>query len=258
MKNIFCVFLGDSHVVSNAGLCRPGFMLGGEEKRKQRKYPATIDQEKLYKSFVSIREQIKVAAKGYRLFVMLGGDIVDGVNHHGTTETQGTQADQRAMAIELLTPWAAMADSVYGVTGTESHVGNEGHEDRSVYDELCGRNYAGKYNMVLDGKRLWWAHHGVKIGSREWTLNGPMFALANDVYYRCLAKGIPKPDLVMGHDRHISPSPITSHGITVAVCPCLQMSTYYGDTVSPFTDTDLGVMTWIPSLERLTYVPAKI
>lgn len=258
-KPIMCVFLGDTHVGSNSGLCKPGFILGGAEKRKQRKCYGTLDQERLYKSFASIRNQIKTAAKGYRLFVMLGGDLVDGVNHHGTSETYGNRADQIAMAIDILSPWVAMADMTYGVTGTDAHVGHEGEDDRIVYSDLCPEHYAAKFNLVLDGKRLWWAHHGVKVGGKVWTESNAMYALANDVYFRCLKNGIPKPNLIVAHDQHRSPDSITSHDISVAITPCFQMSTYFGDTIAPFTDTDLGVLTWIPSRqERPEYVKAKI
>lgn len=258
MKPAYVVFLGDTHVGSNAGLCKPGFVMGGEDKTKQWKYSPSPNQEKLYNAFVAMRTVVKERSKGHRLYLMLGGDMVDGVNHHGTTETRGTTADQRDMALELLTPWASLADEVWGVTGTAAHVGGEGEDDRSIYSMLCGRNYAAKFNLLIDGKRLWWAHHGVKVGKRSWTAENEMTALAKDIYFRCMEDNRPKPDVVVGHDRHRSPEPIRVKGIAVAVCPCWQMPTYYGETFSPFTGTDIGILTWIPSKGIPEYVKADI
>lgn len=256
-RPILAVFLGDLHVGSNSGLCLPGYRMGDGDN--SRPYAASKTQEKLYKAFVKTRETVKAMAKNHRLFVMLGGDLVDGVQHHGTTETDGTHRDQRDMAEELLSSWVTAADDVWGVTGTSSHVGQEGEEDYSIYGRLCKPgHYAPVHNIVLDGRRLWWAHHGVGVGAREWTRSNPMYAIANDVYWKCLRKNIPAPDLIVAHHRHQSPRPVTTNGITVAVCPCWQTSTYYGSSIKPFDETDLGVMVWVPSRKELNLVPANI
>lgn len=252
------MFVGDTHAGSNTGLCKPGFILGGADKKKQRPYSYTVYQERLYKAFGKALTTVKAAAKGYRLFVMLGGDLVDGTIHHDTTETQGTEADQKAMAIELLNPWASAASVVYGVTGTEAHVGHEGQADRNIYDELCGENYATVQNLVMDGKRLWWAHHGIGVGKWEWTRENPAITIAKNIEEQCMREGKPRPDLVMAHDRHRTFKPPTVRGVTVAVCPCWQLADgYYSETISPFSGVDLGVMTWIPSRNELTYVKAE-
>lgn len=254
MKPTLSVFIGDGHGGSDMGLCIPGYMLGGANKEKKRPYSASLQQVKLHKEFQRMEKDIKAMAKGHRLCLKLGGDWIDGVNHHGTTETTGNVTNETDMMVELLEPLVMLAEEVHGVTGTESHVGSKGDGDSIVYSKLKVP-YDSKWNLVEDGKRLWWAHHGVKVGAREWTLDNPAATLAKDVEMRCLRLKIARPDLIVGHHAHRTIQPVSMRGITVAVCPCWQLSTYYGDSFSPHTDPDIGIITWKPSTNETKVIP---
>jgi hypothetical protein len=255
-KPTLSVFVGDLHVGSHTGVCVPGYMMGGWDKEKKRPYSASLEQKRLAKAFDKMLCKVKELAKGHRIALKLGGDLVDGVNHHGTTETTGNVTDETDMATELLLPWLNAADDVKGVTGTESHVGSKGDWDSIVYTKL-GVSYDAKWNIVEDGKRLWWAHHGIRVGGRDWLLENSAVLLAKDVESRCLRMGKPKPDLIVAHHAHRTFPPITIRGITITVCPCWQLSTYYGDSIAPFSDVDLGIVTWKPGTNEVRVINAE-
>ena len=73
-----------------------------------------------------------------------------------------------------------MADEALGITGTAAHVGDVGENDAALYESLH-MDYAPFFSVNIGGKRLWWSHHGVPVGQREWTLENGAVTLARDV-----------------------------------------------------------------------------
>jgi len=245
------VFVGDLHCGGDTGLALPGFKIPSKQSRP---YSASSDQQWLYDSWIDFNNRIKQLAKGHRLFVGLGGDMIDGVAHHGTTQTSGTYSDQVLMAAELVRPLVGMADEALGITGTAAHVGDCGESDSSLY-EMLHMDSAAFYNVIIGGKRLWWSHHGVPVGQREWTLENGAVTLARDVAMWASSNGLPAPDAIIGHDRHRTFEPVTVRGITVGLTPCWQLPTYYGYKW-PFKSVTIGALIWYPDLgkmETITY-----
>lgn len=209
------VFTGDWHVGSTTGLCLPGFYTG--EGRSRRLVSLSRNQEWLYRQFVKQIERVKAMAKGYRLFVMFGSETIDGPLHHGTTQTWGHRAEQREMAREVVRMWLSIASDAYAVTGTEAHTGSEGEDDVDVYRSEGVRGVRQFWDLTIDGRRLWWSHSGVRVGMRAWTETNGMHALANDIYYHCLARELSRPSLVVSHHVHRAPDPVTRAWLNRAV-----------------------------------------
>lgn len=239
-KPIAALFVGDLHVGSDTGLCIPGYKLPSKEDRP---YPASTRQEWLYQKWNDLIKYAQELSATHRVFLGIGGDAVDGVAHHDTTQTIGTYSDQEHMAAELLKPLVALADDAKGLLGTAAHVQDMGNADRNVLDMLRVDARA-MWRLDIGPRRLWWAHHGVSVGLRAWTDDSPMILLARDIYFRCMDEQRHKPDAIIGHDRHVAPEPISVKGISVGVCPCWQLGTYWGEGISPFKHVTIGGLLW--------------
>ena len=178
--------------------------------------------------------------------------MIDGVQHHGTTQTSGTYSDQVLMAAELVRPLVGMADEALGITGTAAHVGDCGESDSSLYESLH-MDYAAHFNVRIAGKLLSWSHHGVPVGQREWTLENGAVTLARDVAMWASSNGLPAPDAIIGHDRHRTFEPVTVRGITVGLTPCWQLPTYYGYKW-PFKSVTIGALLWWVDQNRMEII----
>lgn len=253
-KPIVALFVGDLHVGSDTGLCIPGYKLPSKEDRL---YPASTRQQWLYQKWNELIKTAQELSKTHRIFLGIGGDAVDGVAHHNTTQTIGTYSDQEHMAADLLKPLVALADDAKGLLGTAAHVQDMGNADRNVLDMLKVDARA-MWRLDIGPRRLWYSHHGITIGSRAWTDDSPMILLARDIFFRCKDEGRRVPDAIIAHNRHVSPYPISSKGISIAVCPCWQLATYWGMSLSPFKDVSIGALVWYTetnSIDRILYQP---
>lgn len=199
-------------------------------------------------------EFIELSALDYRVGVAFGGDIKDGTQHHGSTQTHGTPEDQREMSVELLKPLVSVATWCYGVTGTEAHAGVQGDDDRAIYTAL-GVDSFDNLECEIEGRTVLHAHHGIPVGQRENTLESGAISLLKDIQQRRLQQGRKPASLVVGHDRHRTFEPVHLRGAWIAVCPCWQLPTYYGNNW-PFSDVSIGFLMYDPisnHLQRVTY-----
>lgn len=249
MKPYIGVFVGDLHVGGDTALCKPGFPVGSKDKRP---YQPSANQQWLFEQWQNFYNTIKQRCKGHLVFVGLGGDLVDGVQHHDTTQTWGNHDDQRAMAIDLLKPLVGLADHAYGLLGTAAHVGDQGDEDAAIYTALHV-DYDHRWQLNIGGRVLWWAHHGLPVGTREHTLENGAIAMLRDIEARCYREGIAKPSAIIAHDRHRAFEPVTLRGMSSAVCPCWQLSTHYGHKW-PFRDVNIGGLIWDTAANKIEVI----
>lgn len=199
------LFVGDLHVGSKEALT-----VKGEASNARQLW--------LGERWAELVKRIKGEAKTKSLRLMLGGDLVDLADIVDATE----------MAVDLLRPLANVADEVWGVYGTPYHVGEDGKEDRSVYGQLgaVGSRRNHHHWLGIDGGRLSWAHHGMRISQDPWNeLNGHR-QIAERLYWRALQRGTEPVRYVVRHHVHRTPhgSPVRWRGTEVAVCPCWKFS----------------------------------
>ena len=234
--DVLVVFLGDLHVGST---CAPAPKAECRNREMERLLV-------LWESFVV---RAKAAAKGKALVLMLGGDIVDG-RHHNMSQTWGQYRDQRNGAIALLQPLANIASAVYAVKGTEAHAGGDGEDDQTVAEALGAKQVPYAWRMIVGGKRLFWTHHLTNSVRDISNQDSGMLAAARRQFELHL-RGEEKPDLMIGHHTHFCPTPISRHGITVALAPCWQTSTAFGYRIGAEKTPDIGVLAWWPVQNRL-------
>src|SRR3990167_6882403 len=249
-KPIIGIFVGDLQCGGSTALALAKYPL-----EEERPYSLSPDQEWLYKCWKDALGKVKKQAIGHQVFIGLGGDLVEGINHHGSTQTAGTPSTQAGMAIQLLLPYANMADALYAVRGTDDHTGPEGEGENLVAREL-GAKIDYYWTLNIGGKLLDWGHHGISVSQNPQSeLNGMKLA-ADKSYWWNKQNGYPIPNTLIRHHAHRSPDPIEWRGIKVAVCGCWQLSTSYGFKIAGGGPPSIGLLIWYPAdnrIERIAY-----
>ena len=256
MKPSLGVFIGDLQCGGRTALGIDGYGLEGKAP-----YSLTQDQWWLHQCYQDALARVKVYAVGHQVFVGLGGDLVEGINHHGSTQTSGIPSTQAGMASELLLPYATMADALYAVRGTDDHTGPEGDGDNSVAREL-GAKIDYHWLLNVGGKVLDWAHHGISVAQNPASEINGMKLAADKIYWWNKDNDQPIPNTLIRHHAHRSPRPIEWRGIRVAVCGCWQLSTSFGYKIAGGLPPSIGLLVWWPEtniVERIKYdIPRPI
>ena len=222
-------------------------------------YSLSADQNWLSDCFQDALLRVKTLAVGHRVFVGLGGDLVEGINHHGSTQTSGIPSTQAGMAVQLLLPWATMADALYAVRGTDDHTGPEGDGDNSVAREL-GAKIDYHWTLGIENRILDWAHHGISVAQNPQSEMNGMKLAAEKTYWFHRDRELPVPTTMIRHHAHRSPRPIEWRGIRVGVCGCWQLSTSFGYKIAGGLPPSIGLLLWWPEtnvLERINYEPPR-
>lgn len=227
------VFVGDLHCEGPTGLSPK---------------PKNDQQYWLLACWAAAVSRVQALAVGKEFGLMLGGDLVDLPGR-----------DARNAAIELLQPLANTASSVWGVPGTEYHVGDDGEEDRSVYDALGARDGRAKqvHRLRIAGRVLHWAHHAHRIGGEPWTEYDGLYRSAKRSHEWARVQDKPVPDLVIGHHVHRSPGEARYRTTRAVVCGCWQLPTPYAAKRVTWSLPTIGLVIWWPArdvIEELTYV----
>jgi len=248
-KDWICVFLGDTHTLGSTGIAIPGYAIQSEGGRP---YSASREQIWLYDCWMDFYNLVKQYSTTYRIALMYGGDGIDGPGHHGTFQTMGDRSDAIAMTVSLFQPFNALASARLAVTGTSAHTGPAGDDDRIIAAELGAEIRDVWEDLVIDGRKLLWSHHGVSVGQRENNKDGGSIARAKDKDEECTR--FPdryRPDTIISHDQHRSPEPVTIRNITVAVTPCWQMPTRWAVQKFPYKQVDIGGLMWHPKTNSI-------
>lgn len=244
-------FAGDFHSGSDTSLAPPNFYV----KSKDRVYPLSRSQEWLLECWKETLKAVGAASIGRPLVFCYGGDGVDGVQHHGSTQTFGNRHEQREMLFELLRPIVNISDAIYALKGTSAHVGEEGSEDQTVA-EMMGARIDYDWRLRINGRILEWAHHGVTVSKRPHLEEAAIIRQGVDIDTECALERIEKPSLVMWHDRHVSPALVKLRDMWLCVCPCWQLPTEYVKSFAPRSKPSIGFCLWdtqTNDLKRIVY-----
>jgi len=237
-KDILGVWLGDPHSGADHGLTLP-------------KLAKNDRQAWLAEVFQDITKRIRAEARGKRLHVHLGGDMV---------HLPGDD-DARELAETLFRPIVAMADEAAAVAGTDYHVGEDGSDDRSIYRGLGiprANIRVGTAYLTLGGREIVWAHHGPRTGKRPHTELDGLDRTAEDAYRRSLEWGEPAPALIVGHHVHQANGCIYRRGIWVATCPALALSDSYAAKVAFNSRPTIGALVYYPGPNKPDIWPYAI
>lgn len=230
-----CVFVGDMHVGAKNALALT---------------PTNPSQKWLRERWDETIKNIKKSLKGAKVYLMLGGDIVDEPGK-----------DNRDAAVTLLRPLANLAKAVYAVTGTEYHAGPDAEDDRTVYDALGARadRQRRTHHLVIARRHLWWSHHAIAVGALPWTRADGLYRRAKECHFAALQYGVPAPALVVGHHIHIAPAQVGVYAETqAAIVPCWQLQTPYGARRGAFAIPTIGIMLWRVEEHRVEYLTHQV
>ena len=221
------VFVGDLHCGSPRGITRK---------------PDNEGQDWLLKTWADFQAHVLHLAKGREFVLMLGGDLVDQPGK-----------PNRDTALDLLLPLAKKASAIYGVPGTEYHVGPDGEEDREIYADLGAAlgNVRQSHALSISGRVLWWAHHLNRIGGAPWTEFDGLYRSAKTHNELARLQGMAVPALGIGHHTHRAPGLATYRETRAAVCPAWQLGTAFGAKIRPGSIPTIGGVIWFPEQDRV-------
>ena len=226
------VFIGDTHAEPNGIWTKD---------RLTKKRPR---QWWLNEQFDTALEEIATLTKKYIVTFGGGGDMVD----------EPGKANRDAIVERMLPLTKKLSKScLWGVVGTSYHVGQNGDEDRQVYQELGVTEERISYgHRILEGKRrLWWAHHGATLGV---DLEMGLTRTAKKIFDECREYGYAKPDALIFHHTHSTHGePSFYRGIKVGVVPCWQLPNEYSAKRLMWKTPAIGYTIWNPHTNELTW-----
>jgi hypothetical protein len=255
IKDTVIIVLSDMHSGGSTALFPNRFW---ESTTTEHNHTPTGRQKILYQHFEACMELAAQNRRGKRLIVVHDGDAIEGVHHDTHQIITPNKAEQSALHIELMNEFLKSVkfnknggDLLYYVNGTETHTGDV--EQSIAKDLRAERNPAGGHvfdllEMNINGRLLWFVHHGKKRGAganegnelRNWL---------RDVYWDCIKRNVQPPDfIVTGHthtpayQNYVIPRDNSFHIIHGVICPSWQEKTRYAHQVSPVDRNEIGAV----------------
>lgn len=200
------LILGDTHIGSDGGLCPPQ----GFRRDSGVRMPQNRGQQFSWAAWEEAKAWVRQVIKDEPFDALLGGDLVDGMHHNSTTEMSDNINDQESAAVEILAPMIEGADRVFGIRGTEAHVGQAGQSDERICRALgCVPDDDGRYARYdlwyrlgrKDGPLVHDLHHIGTVGTQAYESTAPMREYA-EACIEAARMGMQPPDVIVRHHRH--------------------------------------------------------
>lgn len=251
IKDTLAVAISDMHSAGTTALFPRTFWQGIHNN-----HTPTDFQKKLFRHFAHCAESIKAKRKGKRLVIVHNGDAIDGVHHNSlevVTRLKTEQIEIHTMLMDFFLREVGFSkskgDKIYYTVGTESHVndseniigkdlGAEMNGDLFVFDNL---------HLNINGKELWFLHHGTSAGKGANEGNAHRNWLKN-VFYERMRSDARIPDMIITSHTHVANYGSfvgrikdewhTLHGV---ITPSWQMKTRYAHKVSASTKNEVGL-----------------
>lgn len=201
-KDALVVDISDMHSGSNYAL-----FLGREwHGSKGNSHIPTSLQVKIRKQWEEYGAQVRTARKGRTVKLVHNGDAIDGDHHQSGDVCTLNQLDQADIHCELMAEFQNMigwqaGDELYYTRGTQSHVNElENYIGREMNAVMCGDFWVHDLlKLDVNGKRLWFVHHGPGRGQGPNEGNSVRNWLKN-IRHDALYDGSEHPDILFtGH-----------------------------------------------------------
>jgi len=162
--------VGDLHINSTVGLCPPKVQLddGGTHLMSKA-------QRWIWRCWLDFWQYVDNLDRS-ALYVVINGDIFEGLHHNTTQLVSHNENTQFDMAVRVLEPVARQADHLFIVRGTEAHTGPSAQWEERIADDLsAARDRVGLtaswWHLPLDveGVLLDIGHHPQTSSRRPWT-----------------------------------------------------------------------------------------
>lgn len=258
IEDTLVVVLSDMHSGGSTALFPNRFW---QSTTTEHNHTPTKRQQALYEHYQDCMKYALLNRKGKRLIVIHDGDAIEGMHHNTTQVVTANKAEQAELHVELMDEFLRAAkfdkskgDLLYYVSGTETHTGDV--EQGIAKDLKAQKNPEGGYifdhlELEINGRLIWFAHHGKKRGAGANEGNG-LRNFLRDVYYDCIKTNQNPPDLIVtGHvhsptyNVYVTPRNGSYHLIHGVICPSWQEKTRYAYKVAPVERNEIGAV-YIP------------
>lgn len=234
MTDCIVAVVSDMHSGSVVGLCPPRFTLddGGD-------YVASKAQRWLWRNWLDYWQRIAnlKADTSLPVVAIFNGDAHDGPAHHNTPQTiSRNENDQLRIAVEVVQPALEVADKVFVIRGTESHVGANAWREEALANDIGAE-------PSPEGTASWWhlyaefggvtfdcQHHPESGSMRPWTAGGEVNRIAAILMYEYASTGDKPPQIAIRSHRHSFRDSGTTHPIRVFQTPPWQLATAFVKT----------------------------
>ena len=217
----------------------------------------TPRQKEIWRHFEKCTEYARAFRKGKRLLVIHDGDAIDG-NRYGIQSVTLNTGEQAEIHTELMDYFLRKTrfsqktnDRLFYVSGTESHTGDVENgigKDLGAEATPEGLHVFDHLELEINGRLLWFVHHGPKRG--RGALEGN--ALRNylrDVYWDAKKTDKRPPDmLISGHvhtplfNTYVIREKDEYRTISGVICPSWQMKTRFAFKVAPVDMNQIGMV----------------
>jgi hypothetical protein len=241
--------VSDLHCGSTVALCPPQIDLddGGH-------YSASDAQLWLWRLWGEYWEWIARLRDQHQaeLWCEFNGDLVDG-NHHGTTQILTGNPTAQAAVFDacIHVPMALNPERIFGVRGTEAHVGVSGSSEERIFHGLLkdgrpvqpdpdtGRASWWHLKIEEQGVRLDFAHHGRGFG-RPWTKGTGIGTLAAQIFFEHCDNDEPYPHIAVRSHYHRHNDSGNQYRVRAIQTPAWQLGTSYVHKIAPESLADVG------------------
>ena len=219
------------------------------------RYRASRVKRWLWRNWLDYIRQVEQAREreDAALYVVLNGDLMEGVHHRSTQLISANDADQIACARAVFAPLMELRpDAVFVVRGTEAHAGASGSREEALArmwasdglpvqrDRATGAYSRWALRMDVQGVLIDVRHHG-RAGMRPWTRGSNVALLAQHIWAEHAERGRRPPDLAIRGHRHIYADSGTANRTTrVVQLPAWQIKTAHAHKVAAESIADIG------------------
>jgi len=227
----------------------------------------------MFAHWMNCAQELRKARARKKLIIVHNGDAIDG-NHHGTPQLVTMLPEEQVkLHTELMKAFMSECgfshakDKIYYTFGTEVHVDStEDGIGRQMRAQPNGNvNVFNELRIKVNGRRLWFVHHGPNAG-RGVNQGNALRNWLRDIFEECKQENIAPPDFVVSshvhkpyYTVHVGRMDQGYHMLHGMITPSWQAKTRYGYKVSPLQKNKIG-MQWfevtkqrqiIPPVERL-------
>jgi len=233
----------------------------------------TSDQKRMFDHFSYCAKEVLKARKDKRLIVVHDGDAIDGDHHSSLQIVTRMKNEQIEIHIELMdyflqtTKFDKRTDDLYYVSGTEVHTGDT--ED-SIGDDLGAVRTEGglsafdELELMVNGKMIWFVHHGPTAGKGANMGNTMRNWLKNNFFERVLEGERPPDYIITGHTHqpywndYIGRHKGKYFKVQGLICPSWQMKTRYGYKAAPMQKAKIGLQYFTVTKDGMISDPTEL
>lgn len=223
------VLLADTHINSKVALCNPNVIDDDGNI-----YQETLIQKWLWLNWLNCMEDIRNLTKGYKITVILNGDIVDVDTYNRSTQmVSRSPATIIKMTEVVLEQLVNIKNDLFVIRGTEAHTGNSGwleelmaHELGAVKDPETMQSSWWHLRAKFGGLKFDISHH-VSLGGLPWTYAQGVMRLVQATRMDYLDWNEEAPDIVIRAHQHRYADSGTTFSTRGVCLPCWQYKPAY-------------------------------